>query len=142
MRQEGDVKLRNTPEGGEITAVDGVVEMDPGIATAVYLAWFGGNQQDPGESDTTRQWWGNIGEDEPARRVRSRVQHILDGVPATPGNLKRLEDAAKRDLEPMQEAGAITSVEVAAALVGHNRVKIRAKINGDTTLEFSEAWGE
>jgi len=140
MRQQGDVLLTNTPDGGEINAEDGVIEMSGGLETAVYLSLFGGNREDRQRANDPMQWWGNFSEDSPASRYRSETQRILAGLPATSSNLLRVEDAVTRDLQPMIADGVIRQVEVAASITGPKRVRIRVRIDGDTDLEFRANW--
>ncbi|MFW6156785.1 MAG: hypothetical protein ACOC7J_05650 [Armatimonadota bacterium] len=140
MRQQGDVLLTNTLDGGEIHADGGVIEMSGGLETAVYLSLFGGNREDEQRAGDPMQWWGNLSEDDPARRYRSETQRILTGLPATSANLLRVEDAVRRDLRPLIDEGVIRSVEVAVSLTGPKRVRIRVRIDGDTDLEFAANW--
>ena len=90
MTQQGDVSLRQTDDGGEITVVNGVVEMSGGLETAVYLSLFGGNEDDDGRADNPQTWWGNLAENEPERQYRSETQHLLQALPATTGTLIRV----------------------------------------------------
>ena len=140
MRQQGDVALFNTLDGGEITVEDGIVAMSGGLETAVYLSLFGGNRDDQQRPGDLKQWWGNLAETDPAQRYRSETQRILDGLPATSANLMRIQDAVLRDLQPLIDAGAIRKAQAAASLEAHKRVRIRIRINGDTDLEFRANW--
>lgn len=132
-----DVKLFQTDDEGDINVVDGIVEMSGGLETAAYLSLFGGNEGDDGRADNPLTWWGNIGEQ---YQYRSETQHLLRALAATTGNLRRIEDAAVRDLAWMTSAGAASSVSVAASIPGLNRIKLTVNIDGDTTLEFVENW--
>ena len=98
QNQQGDVKLFQTDNEGDITVRDGVVEMGGGLETAAYLSLFGGNEDDDGLADNPKTWWGNLDEIDPAKQYRSETQNLLRGIPATSGNLRRIEDAASRDL--------------------------------------------
>ena len=132
-----------TDDGGEIPVDGGVVEMDDGLASAVYLSLFGGNEQDDGTKDNPLQWWGNGGE-QPDRQQRSALQHLLRSLPAIPANLRRLEAAAGRDLKWMVPAGAATRVLTVVTMPGLNRIRVVVLTTGpDGTkrrLEFSENW--
>lgn len=143
MTQQGDVYLYNTTDGGDINAEDGVIEMRGGLETAVYLSLFGGNHDDPGSGDSARNWWGNIGETDPARRYRSESQSLIDGLPSIPDNLRRIEDATERDLEWLIEAGAATSIAVTATMPGPKRIRRHIKIVADldaVDLVYEENW--
>lgn len=139
-----DVLLRVTPDGGEIDVVGGQVTMDDGLQTAVYLSLFGGNDEDDGTQATERlQWWGNVSEQDPSRQYRSRTQAVLRGMPAIPANLKRVEDAAVRDLDWMMVDVAETLV-VTATMPGRNRVRVRVDVGlkggARRAFVFDEPW--
>lgn len=123
-----DVLLRNTVDGGEILVENGVCRMSDGLETAAFLSLFGGNEQDPGDADSTESWWGNVGEADPARRYRSETQFLLRSLPATPSNLRRIEQAAARDLDWMVSSSVAKSIEVTARIPGLNRVAVDVKI--------------
>ena len=128
-----DVRLFQTPDGGDIAIEGGQLDMTPGLDTAVYLSLFGGNVDGV-------EWWGNLGETEPGRRYIGETQRILQTLPGIPANLLRLEDAARRDLKWMLDTGAATEIEAVARIPALNSVLLSVTINGDTTLEFSENW--
>jgi phage gp46-like protein len=130
-----DVLLFQTNDNGEIEIEGGQVTMTDSLETAVYLSLFGGNIEDDGSQDNRRTWWGNLDENEPANEYRSETQYLLGTVPAVSANLKRIEDAATRDLQWL-EAGTL---EVSASLTGLNRVKIDVTID-DTPFSYSEDW--
>ena len=141
--QQGDVTLFQTDNDGEITVRDGVVTMGGGLGTAAYLSLFGGNEDDSGRDDSPAQWWGNLDEIDPARKFHSETQHILQAIPATSGNLLRIEDAARRDLAWMIENNVATAIEVSASMPGLNRVTLRIDIEADadaSTFEYTENW--
>jgi phage gp46-like protein len=119
-----DVLLRQTNDGGEITVEAGLFLLSEGLETAAYLSLFGGNEQDPGDQDSREQWWGNIGELVPARTYRSETQYLLRSLPAVPSNLRRIEQAAARDLQWMLDVGVAKSVSVAARIPALNRVLV------------------
>lgn len=140
-----DVALFHTVDGGEIEILNGLVTMDDGLEAAAYLSLFGGNVDDSGDdAEIAQQWWGNLSETNPARQYRSEFQYLLQSIPATTGNLVRLEDAAVRDLTR-------TFVDIAALITARasmpavNRVALEISIEIDTTanrlFEFSAPWG-
>jgi len=138
--QQGDVKLYQTDDGGDIAVEGGIVEMDGGLATMAYLCLFGGNEDDDGIRDNPLTWWGNVGESDPDKQYRSETQYLLQSIPATTANLRRIEDAAARDLAALKRSGAAASVGVSVTMPGLNRVSIEANINGDTALKFEANW--
>lgn len=142
MAQQGDVLLYQTNDDGDINVDGGIVAMSGGLETAAYLSLFGGNEQDDGRKDNPLQWWGNLGED-PERQYRSETQYLLRSVPAIPANLRRIEEAAVRDLGWFVSSGAATSVSAAASMPGLNKVRLAVTIeaNGQpAVIEFIENW--
>ena len=141
--QQGDVKLFQTNDDGEITVTGGIVEMSGGLETMAYLCLFGGNEDDDGRDDNPFNWWGNLDENETANQYRSETQNLLQALPATTGNLRRIEDAANRDLAVFTEEKIASLVTVAVSIPGINRIKIIVDIeaNGEeSSFEFTENW--
>jgi len=141
--QQGDVLLCQTNDDGDIEVIDGLVTMTGTFSTAAYLALFGGNEDDTGLSGSAETWWGNLSENEPARRYVSETQNLLQSIPPTSNNLLRIEDAAKRDLSFFLTGSIASSVEVSAALSGVNQVKIIIDISAEgeeSSFEFTENW--
>lgn len=119
-----DVLLRQTNDGGDITIQGGLLLMSDGLETAAYLSLFGGNEDDPADTDPTLQWWGNLLESEAARAYRSETQFLLAALPAIPANLRRIEQAVARDLKWMIDTALAQSVAVEATIPALNRVRI------------------
>lgn len=125
-----DVLLYNTTEGGEIEYVNGVATTEDGLQTAVYLSLFGGNSEDSGlTADDAKQWWGNLIEDQPARKLRSETQHLLKVLPLIPGNLQRVRETVERDLTWLGEEGIVSGVVVQVTMPQLNRVAIRVDVH-------------
>lgn len=138
--QQGDVLLFQTKDDGNIKVTGGVVELSGGLQTSAYLSIFGGNEDDEGGSDTAQTWWANLDELEPARQYRSETQNILQALVAIPANLRRVEDAANRDLAWMLDQKVASSISVAASMPGLNKIKLTINIDGDLTIDFVENW--
>jgi len=141
--QQGDVQLQQTDNGGEIDIVGGVVTMSGGLETAAYLSLFGGNEDDAGNSDSPYRWWADLAETDPAEQYRSETQHLLQAIAATSGNLRKIEDAAVRDLQWMLASSIASSVIVVASIPAVNRVKITVTIEAigeESRFEFVENW--
>lgn len=140
-----DVRLLHAADGGEIESVNGVITMDAGLETAVYLSLFGGNEQDGGlQGDDSKQWWGNLTETDPSRKYRSETQKLLRSIPAIPVNMRRIEDAIGRDLAWMVDSGLASLVSALVTIPGLNRINIAINIEiGDQAYEivFAEKWG-
>jgi phage gp46-like protein len=141
--QQGDVNLFQTPDGGDITVEGGLVTMGGGLNTAVYLSLFGGNENDDARPDNSANWWGNIGEENSSREYHSETQNLLQGLPATTGNLKRLQDAAIRDLDWMLNDKVASYVNVVASIPGVNKIKLTIDVEAlgqESRFEFVENW--
>jgi phage gp46-like protein len=124
-----DVKFFQTADGGEVICANGVFELGEDVPTAVYLSLFGGNEDDSGDdSDKANQWWANAIETVESQKLRSRLQNLLRSIPLTSGNLVRIEDAAKLDLQWMLDTKLADSVEVTASIPKLNWVMIETKI--------------
>jgi phage gp46-like protein len=143
-RPVSDLLMVHTRDGGEIEFINGQPTMCDGRETAAYLSLFGGNLRDAVLPATDRkQWWGNLGETDPARMYRSRTQNLLATIPAIPANLRRLEDAAAADLAWMKDSFA-KSVTVTASIPRLNTVTLAITIVvDDVTYEYSftQQWG-
>jgi len=138
-----DVLLYQTNDDGEVNVVNGVMEMAGGLETAVYLSLFGGNEDDDGSSGGSLGWWGNIDETDPAKEQRSETQYLLRALTATSNNLRRVEQAAGRDLAWMVSAGAASEITVAATIPGVNKLKLSIKIvamGEEKTFTFLQNW--
>ena len=144
MIQQGDVKLYQTLDSGEIDIVGGIVAMDTGMATAVYLSLFGGNRDDPGESDQKKTWWGNVEEPDIDKQYRSKTQYLLQSIPVTSFNLLRIKAAAENDIDWLKKQNGVDSIDVSVTIPGLNRIKIVVLIivNGEYyEYAFNEQWG-
>jgi len=141
--QNGDVNLFQTPNDGEINVEGGIVEMNGGLETSAYLSMFGGNEDDDGSADNSKTYWGNLDETEPEKKYISKTQYLLKSIPATSGNLKRIEGAAKSDLAWFISSNVASSVDVVATIPGLNKIKLSITIlaNGEEkTFSFTENW--
>lgn len=133
-----DIYIFDTLNGGSLTSD---LEMRDGLESAVYLSLFGGNAKDDGSQDTPYQWWGNIAENVPSRKYRSETAFLLSTVPPTPNNLRRIEDAALRDLDWFLGEGYASKIDALATMPRLNTVNVSVSIDGLSPLEFSTSWG-
>lgn len=142
-QQQGDVRLYQILDDGDIIIENGIAEMNGGLATAAYLSLFGGNEDDNGRPDNSSTWWGNFIEPDLSRRYVSELQHLMQTLPLITGNLRRIEDAALRDLRWFLTEQIASSVEVEAFIPDVNRVDITVRIEADgreVTFQFTENW--
>jgi len=134
-----DVLLYQTADGPNIEVLNSVVTMTDGPATAVYLSFFGGNEDDPGGDDTTKEFWGNSLVTDPAKKYRSEVGYLINRIPATSGNLKRLKTAADNDLAWTIEAGLLKEYTVTVSIPRINWIKITVDSELGS-ISFVEPW--
>lgn len=131
-----DVLLFQTPDDGDVSIDGGEFQLTDGLETAVYLSLFGGNWQDDGAEGNSLQWWGNSNVVDPDQRQRSRTQYLLQSLPATSGNLKRVEDAAVADLAWLPDQYAVS---ISTSMPARNKVQFVVQIN-DLTVTILEDW--
>lgn len=136
-----DLLIYQTPNGGECDIRNGEPRLTEGLETAVFLSLFGGNELDDGTDGTARlQWWGNLSESDSALRYRSETQALLRSLPIIPANLRRIEDAAGRDLAWLVGEYA-QSVSVSARMPALNTVAVQIAIEVDGRVQvFAFAW--
>jgi len=128
-----DVLIQQTNDEGEIECVGGVVTLTGGFESAVYLSMFGGSSE----------YWGNLLETDPARQYYSETEEVLNGLPATPANLRKVEQAAQRDLSWLLTTKAANSVIVSASMPGVNKINLSISISAvglESQFEFTENW--
>jgi phage gp46-like protein len=123
-----DVLLRQVDGGGEIFIEAGLLLLSEGLETAAFLSLFGGNDQDSGDSKSDQQWWPNLSETIPSRCYRSETGFLLKSLPAVPANLRRVEQAAGRDLAWMQTDGLVKSINVTATIPALNKVVVNVTL--------------
>lgn len=141
--QQGDVALTQTNDGGDFEVFDGIISMCPGLEVAAYLSLYGGNEQDDGNQDNVRQYWGNFIETLPERKLRSRTQYLLRNLPATASNLRRVEDAALADLAWMLTANVANNIEAEATIPQVNTIQLTIVIEAfgnEETFTFTDNW--
>lgn len=122
-----DVKIFNNLDGGEIEENSGVIAMDDGFSSSVYLSLFGG--------DEDGEWWGNNKEIE----LISKTQITLKSLPAIPSNLNKIKDAILYDLAWVISDKIADKISVALSMPALNSIIIQIYING-VLFEYSEGW--
>ncbi|AAQ96552.1 hypothetical protein [Vibrio phage VP16C] len=124
-----DVWMYQTVDDGNVYPVNGDLYRTDGLETAVYLSLYGGNPEDNGQDANRLGWWGNADQDDPARQMVSRFQHLVEGIPLTSGNVQRLEDAAAADLEWLSSLGY--DVRTSGRIAGKDKLHMTINIDGD-----------
>jgi len=142
---EGDLLLYDTPDGGDIRVEEGLVASDRAFSTAVYISLFGGNKDDSGRVRNRRTWWGNTlrGVSE-SRRLASRFQAIVFGMPMTAKNILDAEEAARLDLSWITSEKIADKITADGRAEARNRFSLEIKISaaGETVYDnaFSVFW--
>ncbi len=143
MAQQGDVFLYQTLDDGNIKVVNGVASMSPGLDTAVYLSLFGGNEDDDGSNKNSSTWWGNYSEIDSSKKYVSKLQNLLQSLPLTSGNLRKIEAAAVQDLQWMLTEKIASNINVVAIIPAPNAVNINIKIlaqGKESDFKFVSNW--
>lgn len=142
--QQGDVWLFASDNEGDIEIEGGLATMVSNFDTMIYLTLFGGNVDDPGGDDKSKQFWGNFNEPDTAKHYRGEFQYMIDGLAASSSNLRLVEAAATRDLEKaFIDTNIADSVEVTATLPAHKRLALEIAIEAQgarTEYKFTENW--
>ena len=140
-----DVRLFQGADGGDIELTAAGVTLEDGLASACYMSLFGGNAEDDGSTATAHlQWWGNALEAAGSpRRYRSQTAAVIEGLPLTSSNVRRLQDAAENDLAWMVAEGVASAVEVAVSVRGTSSVQIDVEVTVSTMVyafTFTREW--
>jgi phage gp46-like protein len=139
---EGDLKLFETPDGGEVAIENGFFVADHGFSTAVYISLFGGNIVDSGKVKNNKTWWGNtLSGIQGNEKVVSRFQNTIMTIPLTVKNIKYAEEAAKQDLDWMVKSGIIDEIVATGNTEGRNRLKLFIKLNKAGKSFFESSYG-
>ena len=79
----------------------------------------------------------------PFRTQAAETVRAIRAIPAIPANLRRIEQAAERDLAWMVSVNAATAVSATASMPGRNRVRLVVRIEADgapSIIEYFENW--
>jgi phage gp46-like protein len=139
-----DPTLTLQENGGDLTLEGGDLLVGNGLESAAVCSLWGGNLDDnslPG--DDPKQYWANLVVPDQSSKLRSETQRLLTSIPATSGNLLRLQDAIARDLDWMTE-NLVEKMFIEVSLVGVKRVSTVIDFlmkDGDTPqLKFTREW--
>lgn len=125
FKQQGDLLLYNTENGGDILIENGIATMEPGLETSVYSSLF-----------TAPKWWGQTYE--------GNFIKALQRVPLTPRSLIIITRAAEADLAWLLTDRVADRVEVQGFIVGPKRLDITVEVDGRTvgpyTINFTESF--
>lgn len=140
---QGDALFGPCPEGGDLDFIDGEPVRSGGLSGAVYIAMMGGNHFDDGSPASKLQWWGNALDSDPTAHIRGRTSTLLATLPATSGNLRRIEAATVNDLQWMLDTGVANEITVAASLEAVRFVVIEVTVTANDqteTFRYRENW--
>ena len=141
MDFEGDLLLEETPDGGDISIVGGLMVNDRSFGTAVYLSLFGGNKEDSGKVQNRRTWWGNtlrgVSENE---KMISRFQALIFGLPMTTKNILNAEDAARLDLKWLMDNGIADEIIMSGRAISRNRFELKVQVNANGKSIFEHTY--
>lgn len=146
MNFEGDLLLKSTNDGGDIEIQDDFFVMEGGLKSATYISLFGGNIKDNGtESTKNKSWWGNqLSPNEPNKKIISRTMAIIKGLPATPANLRKVEQSASDDLSWFKDEGICDNIEIEGSIPSRNRLELNVRMLKDgneiDNFKFIENW--
>lgn len=140
-----DATLYQSNDDGEIECTNGVITTGDGLATAFYLSIDGGNDEDSGvEADKAVQYWGNVIEQDEARKFRSKFQYLSQTLPLTTSNLQVLKEAAESDVAWTVPAGIADSYTVSLSIPRMNTLRVAFDVTVRTDVfpfAFDIPWG-
>jgi phage gp46-like protein len=138
---EGDLLLSETPDGGDVSILEGLFQSDLGFSTAVYLSLFGGNKADSGKVKNKHTWWGNtlrnVNENE---KMISRFQALIYGMPMTTKTIQEAEAAAILDLQWLVNEKIADEVSASGKAVSRNRFVLSVKISAGGKDVYSNSF--
>jgi len=139
---QGDLKLIETPDGGDCVFADGLISADPAFGTAVYISLFGGNKADAGAVKNRDTWWGNtlqgVSESE---KIVSRFQNFIHVMPMTVKNIKDARDMANLDLKWIIDEGIADELIIDTRSEGINRLRLFVKATKAGKNIFESEYG-
>lgn len=133
--RQGDIALYHTPDGGEMTIINGEPVMDAGFETATYLSLFGGD----GESHWMHEYQSE------SEKVYGKFYNFIRGNTKTVANLNKAEDLAKQDLQWFIDDGIADTIIVSITSLSANDIELESQLllNCETLSEnkFKINWG-
>ena len=112
-----DIKIYESGDGGDLQLKASDLETISGFSNQAYLALFGG---------VADNWWGNELIDNESGKYISTFQRELRRVALNSNGITRLENAAKKDLEYLQEYADMT---VEGSVTGVRRFELSIKFS-------------
>ena len=100
---EGDVYFFNTPNSGDVSIKNGVMSLDSGLSTSVYISLF-----------SVGDWWGNE-VNSAEQKIKSELNKILDRKLNNQTRLDAIE-FSKKSLAWMLDQNIVASIEIEATI--------------------------
>lgn len=130
MKAISDIMIYETGDGGDFQLVNEDLQVINGLTNQVYLALFGGNKE------KNEEWWGNqlLADN---NQIKSDFERLLTEVALNSAGLKRIKEAALKDLAFLKEIADIT---VDSSITGYNKLELDITLiqpgNLSTKLKF------
>lgn len=133
----GEPLLFLTEEGVDINVTNGNLDTAQAIETFCLLALFGGNTE-------SQQWWGNVIEQDSARKYASETQVLLESLPPGSNNLQKLKRAVENDLSGLGAINAtLDSVDISIPAAGRVQIAIAVTITDrQYSVDFDQEWSK
>lgn len=133
--RQGDIAIFQTPDGGDISIINGEPVMDGGFESAVYLSLFAGGEN---------THWIEEYQDK-SEKLNSRFYNFINGNAKSVENLNRAEELAKQDLNWFLTDGiadtlnlTITSTDKSRILLSYELLLDGKKLSENT---YNINWG-
>jgi hypothetical protein len=127
-----DILLFESGNGGEISLLNGDIEMTDSLANQSYLSHFGGNVEastngEEIEGEERKDWWGNIFfQNDSTSQMNSELERTLNNTALNSVGRLQIEQSAKSDLEFLSD---IAKTDSKATIDGIDKIKIHDSIN-------------
>lgn len=118
--------------GGELSLVNGDIEMIDGISNQPYLAHFGGNIEasttgEEIEGEERKDWFGNVFLlNNPGTQMNSELERSMNENSLNSSGRSKIENAAKNDLSYLSDTAKVDSK---VSVTGVDKVLITDTIN-------------
>lgn len=141
----GDLLLKDTLDGGEISLQNGEFVMESGYRNALTLSLLGGNELDDGTKNNSNTWWGNLlANTSKAEKYISEFQNLIRSLPLTTKNIVLAEKAAQRDLAWLIDEKIADDVNVNIKAIDLKKIDVQINVtkNGDVIADedFDMEW--
>ena len=139
-----DIRLSYDAElqGADIEVVDGLLQLDGGLSTAVLISLFTDARADaadvlPTAGDDRRGWWADTFAENDGDRIGSRLW-LLSREKATNTTLERARGYARDALTWLIEDGIASRVEVATSWYAQGVMRVDVDLTPNTSGATAE----